>query len=129
MRRGAGQHLLRGADDAFHQARGPEVDGKVGIVWPNQAEHRHAHQRLRRRHVKHAPNKEAAVKFLEYLASDDAQRYFADGNNEWPVVVGLNTNNPALDAMGKFKADTLPISALAKNVVAAQKLLDRAGYR
>ena len=34
--------------------------------------------------VQHAPHREAAVKFLEYLASDEAQRYFADGNNECP---------------------------------------------
>jgi len=69
------------------------------------------------------------VKFLEYLASDEAQRYFADGNNEWPVVAGVATDNPALAAMGKFKADNLPINAVARNVVAAQKLLDRAGCR
>ena len=36
--------------------------------------------------LKNAPHKENARKFLEYLASNDAQRYFADGNNEWPVV-------------------------------------------
>jgi ABC-type glycerol-3-phosphate transport system substrate-binding protein len=46
--------------------------------------------------LKNAPHKEAAVKFLEYLASDEAQRYFADGNNEWPVVPGIKVANPAL---------------------------------
>lgn len=102
---------------------------RVGIVWPNQAGHGTHINISGGGMVKTSRNQESAVKFLEYLASDEAQRYFADGNNEWPVVVGLNTNNPALDAMGKFKADTLPIGALAKNVVAAQKLLDRAGYR
>ncbi len=102
---------------------------RVGIVWPNQAGHGTHINISGGGMVKTSKNQASAVKFLEYLASDEAQRYFADGNNEWPVVAGLNTNNPALDAMGKFKADTLPISALAKNVVAAQKLLDRAGYR
>ena len=102
---------------------------RVGIVWPNQAG-RGTHINISGGGlVKTSKNPEAAVKFLEYLASDEAQRYFADGNNEWPVVAGLATSNPALDAMGKFKADNLPIAALAKNVVAAQKLLDRAGYR
>ena len=102
---------------------------RVGIVWPNQAGHG-AHINISGGGmVKTSKNQEAAVKFLEYLASDEAQRYFADGNNEWPVVAGAATNNPALEAMGKFKADTLPIGALAKNIVAAQKLLDRAGYR
>ncbi|WP_265949029.1 Fe(3+) ABC transporter substrate-binding protein [Dechloromonas sp. A34] len=102
---------------------------RVGIVWPNQAG-RGTHINISGGGlVKTSKNPEAAVKFLEYLASDEAQRYFADGNNEWPVVAGLATNNPALEAMGKFKADNLPIGALAKNIVAAQKLLDRAGYR
>ena len=102
---------------------------RVGIVWPNQAGYG-AHINISGGGmVKTAKNPEAAVKFLEYLASDEAQRYFADGNNEWPVVASVVTNNPALEAMGKFKADTLPISALAKNIAAAQKLLDRAGYR
>jgi len=102
---------------------------RVGIVWPNQA-NRGTHINISGAGVvKTSKNVEAAVKFLEYLASDEAQRYFADGNNEWPVVASVVTGNPALEAMGKFKADTLPIGALAKNVVAAQKLLDRAGYR
>ena len=70
--------------------------------------------------VKTAKNPEAAVKFLEYLASDEAQRYFADGNNEWPVVPERRHQQPALEAMGKFKADELPIGTLAKNVAAAQ---------
>ena len=102
---------------------------RAGIVWPNQA-NRGTHINISGAGmVKTAKNPEAAVKFLEYLASDEAQRYFADGNNEWPVVPSVATNNPALEAMGKFKADELPIGNLARNVAAAQKLLDRAGYR
>ena len=102
---------------------------RVGIVWPNQA-NRGTHINISGAGmVKTAKNTEAAVRFLEYLASDEAQRYFADGNNEWPVVPSVVTNNPALEAMGRFKADNLPIGSLASKVVAAQKLLDRAGYR
>ena len=102
---------------------------RVGIVWPNQAGYGTHINISGGGMVKTAKNREAAVRFLEYLASDEAQRYFADGNNEWPVVPGVATNNLALEAMGKFKADTLAIGVLAKNVAAAQKLLDRAGYR
>ncbi|HRE17702.1 MAG TPA: Fe(3+) ABC transporter substrate-binding protein [Rhodocyclaceae bacterium] len=102
---------------------------RVGIVLPNQ--------KTTGTHInvsgggmlKNAPNKEAAVKFLEYLASDEAQRYFADGNNEWPVVEGVKVANPALDALGKFKQDALPIGTLARNVGTAQNIFDRAGYR
>lgn len=102
---------------------------RVGIVWPNQAT-RGAHINISGAGmVKTSRNQEAAVKFLEYLASDEAQQYFADGNNEWPVVSSIVTHNPALEAMGRFKADPLPLAGIASNVVVAQKLLDRAGYR
>jgi iron(III) transport system substrate-binding protein len=79
--------------------------------------------------LRNAPHKEAAVKFLEYLASDEAQRYFANGNNEWPVVAGIKLDNPALQALGKFKADTLPVGSLAMYRAKAQVIFDRVAYR
>ncbi|MBP6564391.1 MAG: Fe(3+) ABC transporter substrate-binding protein [Burkholderiales bacterium] len=106
-----------------------EVVAKAGIVWPDQAGFG-AHVNISGAGVlKNAPHREAAVRFLEYLASDEAQRYFADGNNEWPVVKSVFVRNPALEAMGTFKADTLPIATLGRNTPAAQKLVDRAGWR
>ncbi len=99
------------------------------VVWPNQ-ETWGTHINVSGAGVaKHAPHREAAVKFLEYLTSDSAQRYFADGNNEWPVVKGVKVDNPALDALGEFKADELPIGTLADNTALAQKVFDRAGWR
>ena len=71
----------------------------------------------------------AARRFLEYLTSDDAQRYFADGNNEWPVVSSVKTSNPALKALGAFKVDQLPIGQLAMYRTKAQMVFDRAGFR
>ena len=102
---------------------------KIGIVWPNQ-KGAGAHINISGGGMlKTAPHKEAAVKFLEYLASDDAQRYFADGNNEWPVVASVKVSNPALESLGKFKADALPVATLAKNAATAQKVFDRAGWK
>jgi iron(III) transport system substrate-binding protein len=102
---------------------------KVGIVWPDQQGYG-AHINVSGGGMlKTSPHKVAAVKFLEYLASDEAQRYFADGNNEWPVVAGLKIANPALDALGKFKADALPVGSLAMYRSKAQMIFDRAGYR
>lgn len=101
----------------------------VTIIWPNQ-QNVGAHINISGGGMlKTAPNKESAVKFLEYLASDDAQRYFADGNNEWPAVASVVVKNPALEAMGKFKADNLPVATLAKNAAAAQRVYDRAGWK
>lgn len=106
-----------------------KVMDKIGIAWPNQKSFG-AHINISGGGMlKTAPHKEAAVKFLEYLASDEAQIYFADGNNEWPVVPTVKAANPALEALGKFKADPLPVSALARNQVLAQKIFDRVGYR
>ncbi len=105
------------------------VADKLGVVWPNQGG-QGAHMNISGGGMlKHAPNKEAAVKFLEYLASDDAQRYFADGNNEWPVVPSVKAANPALEAMGPFKADAINVGELGKFQPQAQKLLDRAGFK
>ena len=102
---------------------------KVGVVWPNQATTGTHVNVSGGGMLKTAPHKEAAVKFLEYLASDDAQRYFADGNNEWPVVDSVKLTNPALEALGKFKADNLPIAKLAMYQVKAQMIFDRAGFK
>ena len=101
----------------------------VGILFPDQ--------KTQGTHVnisgggmlKHAPHQEAAVKFMEYLASDAAQAYFANGNNEWPVVASVKIDNPQLDALGSFKIDSLNASALAKEIPLAQRLIDKAGWK
>lgn len=106
-----------------------KVVDAIGFVWPNQAT-TGVHMNISGGGMlKTAPNKAAAVKFLEYLASDDAQRYFADGNNEWPIVPAVKTANPALAAMGSFKADTLSLTTISKNTPAAQKIMDRVGWK
>jgi iron(III) transport system substrate-binding protein len=99
------------------------------LVWPNQQTTGTHINVSGAGMLKHSPNKEAAVKFLEYLTSDEAQRYFADGNNEWPAVASVKVNNPALEKLGAFKIDTLPMSKLAEAVAEAQRIYDRAGYR
>ena len=105
------------------------VVAKIKAVWPNQASWGTHINVSGAGMLKHAPNKEAAVKFLEYLASDQAQEYFANGNNEWPAVPGVKVDNAALNKLGEFKADTLPIGELADTVAEAQRIFDRAGYR
>ena len=106
-----------------------KVMEKVGVIWPNQAS-TGTHVNVSGGGIlKYAPNKDAAIKFLEYLASDSAQRYFADGNNEWPVVNSVKLDNPALSKLGQFKADTLPVNSLAMYQVKAQMIFDRAGFK
>ena len=99
------------------------------VVWPNQKTWGTHVNVSGAGLLKNAPNRTNGVKFMEYLASDSAQAYFADGNNEWPVVKSAKVNNPALDKLGSFKADETPIEKWAPSTVAAQKVFDRAGWR
>jgi iron(III) transport system substrate-binding protein len=102
---------------------------RVGVVWPNQQSWG-THVNVSGGGVaRNAPNRAAAVAFLEYLAGDSAQAYLANGNNEWPVVASVKIANPALDAMGEFKADTLSIASIGRAQVTAAKIVDRAGWR
>ena len=101
----------------------------VALVWPNQKSFG-THMNISGAGVlKAAPNRAAAVQYLEYLASDSAQNYFANGNNEWPVAKGMKPDNAALASLGNPKFDTLNISALGKNQPLAQKIFDRVGYK
>ncbi len=102
---------------------------RIGVVWPNQKSFGTHINISGGGMLKTAPHKEAAVKFLEYLAGDEAQAYFADGNNEWPAARGVKVRNPALEALGQFKPDVLNVGLLAKNTALAQKVFDRAGWR
>lgn len=106
-----------------------EMMSKVGFLWPNQKTSG-THINIAGGGVaKNAPHRDAAVKFLEYLASDEAQGYFANGNNEWPVVSSAVAKNPTLESLGKFKAENISIATIGKNQIAAQKILDRVGYK
>lgn len=101
----------------------------VAMVWPNQKSFG-THLNVSGAGVlKNAPHKDSAIRYLEYLASDAAQTYFASGNNEWPAVAAAPLNNRTLEAMGKFKADSINVSALGKNQPTAQKIFDRVGYK
>lgn len=109
-----------------------EVVQKVGVVFPNQQSWG-THQNIAGGAVaRHTKNQANAIKFLEYLASPEAQNYFANGNNEWPAAKGVALDNPALKAMtgGKpFKSETIPIAAVGANTVKVQQMLDRVGMR
>ncbi len=102
---------------------------QVGVIFPNQKD-RGTHVNVSGGGVlRHAPNREAAVRFLEYLAGDQAQNYFANGNNEWPVVESIKPDNRELAALGKFKMDKLNLAAIGRNQPTAQKIADRSGFK
>lgn len=113
------------------QAADRAVMEKVRVVFPNQATSG-THVNIAGAAVaKHAKNRDAAVQFMEYLASPFAQDYFANGNHEFPAAKGVTIDNPALNAIGgkSFKAETVPLASVAKNLTKVQQMLDRVGYK
>jgi iron(III) transport system substrate-binding protein len=104
---------------------------KVRVVFPNQGTSG-THVNIAGAAVaKHAKHRENAIQFMEYLASPFAQDYFANGNNEFPAVVGVKIDNAALKAMGgdTFKAENIPLGVVAKNMTKVQQMLDRVGFK
>jgi iron(III) transport system substrate-binding protein len=105
----------------------------IGIVFPNQQGQgplgRGAHINVSGGGVAaYAPNKENAVKFLEFLISPEAQKVFADANYEFPIRAGVSPID-IVAAWGAFKSDPVNVSALGKNNAEAVRIMDRAGWR
>jgi len=105
-----------------------ELVEKVGVVFPNQGD-RGTHVNISGGGIaRYAPNKDVAVKFLEYLVSAKAQRYFAEGNSEYPVVAGVELSSE-LKSLGTFKEDQLNARVYAQNNAEALKIMERAGWK
>jgi len=104
------------------------VADKVAIFFPNQ-EGRGTHANISGAGVAaQSPNRDAAVQFIEYLVSPEAQRLFAVGNYEYPVVAGADLH-PVIAAWGDFKRDELNAAVYGRNNAEALKVMDRAGWR
>ena len=101
---------------------------QIGWVFPNQDDFG-AHMNISGAGVAaNAPNKENAVQFLEYLASEQAQQYFSAGNDEYPAVPGVGLA-PSVAALGIFRPDAIALSDVADNISAAQRILGEAGWQ
>lgn len=118
----------------FARALRKEVDGLdaaalEGINWVFPAQNAEgAHMNLSGGGVAaHAPNQANAVAFLEYLASDRAQRYFSAGNDEYPAVPGVGLS-PSVAALGLFRPDAVDLSAVAGHVATANAIFAEAGW-
>lgn len=104
-----------------------KVLGSIGIIFPNQATTGTHVNMSGAGVVKTAPNRANAVKFLEYLASDSAQKYLANGNNEYPAAKGVAPTS-AVEALGPFKADALPAAEIGRNQARAALLYNAARW-
>ncbi len=77
--------------------------------------------------AKHAPNKEEAVKLLEYLVSDEAQKIYAEANFEYPVKDGVPAD-PIIASFGTLKIDDKPLSEIVSHRKQASELVDKVGF-
>ncbi|MEM8978246.1 MAG: Fe(3+) ABC transporter substrate-binding protein [Pseudomonadota bacterium] len=99
----------------------------IGWIFPAQGAEG-AHMNLSGAGVAaNAPNRENAIKFLEYLSSTSAQQYFSGGNDEFPTVPGVPLS-ASVAALGTFEADEVDLSAVAKNVPAAIEIFNEVGW-
>jgi iron(III) transport system substrate-binding protein len=102
-----------------------DVVAALGVIFPNQDD-RGTHVNISGAGVtRHAPNAANAVAFLEYLTGDFAQRLFAEGNNEYPVV-GEVTG--PISTLGEFQEDAVNAAVLGERQAEAVRTFDKAGW-
>lgn len=104
------------------------VFDSIGVLFPNQ-ETTGTHINISGAGVtKYAPNRENAIRFIEYLTEESAQQYFANGNNEYPAVMGVDASS-AVEELGAFKEDAINAAQLGKNQTEAVRIYDRVGWQ
>tara|TARA_R110001583_G_scaffold2177_11_gene15954 strand:+ start:212 stop:1237 length:1026 start_codon:yes stop_codon:yes gene_type:complete len=115
----------------LHNTKEPEQiewANSVNLIFPNQAD-RGAHMNITGAAVaKYAPNKNNAVKLLEYLSDSKAQQMYAQVNYEFPVKPGTPLTGLVQERMSNFKADSLSLATIAENRSKAAKLVDKVQF-
>ena len=102
------------------------IAANLAVIFPNQ-DNRGTHINISGAGItKYAPNSANALKFLEYLTSDFAQKLFAEGNNEYPI---LGAATGAVATLGTFKEDKLDVQILGKRQNEAVRVYDRSGWQ
>ncbi|WP_296266775.1 extracellular solute-binding protein [Pseudomonas sp. UBA6562] len=98
------------------------------LFWPNQND-RGVHVNLSGIGLtRHAPHPEAAVRLVEWMTGEEAQKLFADLNQEFPANPKVEPS-AEVAAWGRFKADSIPVEVAGKRQAEAIRLMDRAGWR
>lgn len=100
----------------------------VNLIFPNQ-DGRGAHMSISGAALaKHAPHKEAAIKLIEFLTSEQAQRMYAEVNYEFPVRSGIEWSDLLKEHMGDFKADEVNLGDVVKHRAEASRMVDQVGF-
>jgi len=105
-----------------------KIAEQVGIFFPNQ-ETTGTHINISGATVtKHAKNVDNAVKFLEFLSSEEAQAAFAEGNNEYPVNESVDATE-TLKSWGEFKEQDINLTILGENNARAIQIFNEVGWK
>jgi iron(III) transport system substrate-binding protein len=105
------------------------------VAWANSVHLTFPNQGNRGTHVniagmaltQHSPNKENAIKLMEFLTEDFAQSMYAEQNFEYPV--NKNVEPSALvKSWGSFKSDTLPLADIANLRKRAAQMVDEVAF-
>jgi iron(III) transport system substrate-binding protein len=115
--------MLQSANEAEREAA-----EAVAVFFPDQ-EGNGAHVNVSGAAVtKAAKNRDAAVKLIEFLVSEEAQAWYAETNNEFPVRADVPASE-LLQSWGSFKADDIALDELGIHNAEAVRLMDRAGWQ
>ncbi len=99
----------------------------VNIVFPDQ-DGRGAHMNISGAAVlKGSKRKQAAIRLIEFLSGEFAQKMYAGQNFEYPVKPGIKLD-PLVKSWGNFKADTVSLAKVSTNRIAAAKMMDKVGF-
>jgi len=105
-----------------------EVANKLGLYWPNQNS-RGTHVNVSGIAItQSSKNKADATALIEFMLTADAQNWYSEVNNEYPVVKGMKPSE-TLSSWGDFVADSVNLTILGENNRAAVELMDRAGWK
>lgn len=105
-----------------------EAAKKVKIIFPNQS-NRGSHVNISGGGIlKFSPNKMNAVKFLEFLLTEEAQKHIVNNTFEYPVLDGVKAH-PLIEQFGKFKEDQISVAKFGELNPEAVRLMDRAGWK
>ena len=117
-----------GAMIAGNKTKQKKAAAAMAIFWPNQND-RGTHVNVSGAGItKHGKNKESAQKLLEFLASKEAQHWYAAVNHEYPVRTDVEPSD-LLKSWGSFKADSINLNQLGVNNANAVKIMDKAGWK
>jgi iron(III) transport system substrate-binding protein len=101
----------------------------IGVIFPNQAD-RGTHINVSGAGItRHAKHPQHALKLLEFMVGDAAQRWYAEANHEYPVKGGTAVSETVKAWGFPFKADALNLSQLGVHNATAVKVFDRAGWK